>query len=284
MPPPDAFLAIRCRDASPIAKPIKAPKNAHAEATARDAETAWRDRQGGHVCSSAPFQSDGFLAETCFEPWGSCHARRFWAAPSSDQRFAEKDAAQFLLNYPEDAALIVQALLAAEDHRAPLHSGIDVLSFIRAAISKAPHSRICGVSTIEQQYVRTIFKRSGTIWKSKLQELSIVISARGTLRKEAIWLGYLWRAYYGHELQGYVDARAYFCESGQNLDLKTACQIIACLKYPKPRSVLPRWAQRHSQRVKYIENLVRNGRRRWRFLLRPLRRLCLMHELQEKQS
>ena len=42
------------------------------------AETAWRGREGGHVCSSAAFHSGGFLAKASFEPFGPCHARRFW--------------------------------------------------------------------------------------------------------------------------------------------------------------------------------------------------------------
>jgi membrane peptidoglycan carboxypeptidase len=179
---------------------------------------------------------------------------------------ADSDASKFIFHYSDDAPIIIKALLAAEDHRAQFHRGIDIVSLARSVLFVISRSRICGVSTIEQQYVRTIFKRSDAIWKCKLRELWIVITARRFARKDAIWLGYPWRAYYGHGLNGYKDVRALFCENAQTLDLSSACQIVACLKYPRPRLGPLPWSIRHRRRASYIEALVKNGRRRSQFL------------------
>jgi membrane carboxypeptidase/penicillin-binding protein len=179
-----------------------------------------------------------------------------------------RDAALFLSRFPADAATIVRALLAAEDHRARRHAGIDLISLLRAtALATSNNWRVCGVSTIEQQYVRTIFKRSDLIWKEKLRELHIVFSVRHAVSKQSIWLGYLWCAYYGHGLNGYENVRTLFCSVDKPLELKVACKIVACLKYPRPSIASVTWSKKHARRARYIEALVANGRRRFQFPL-----------------
>ncbi len=156
--------------------------------------------------------------------------------------------------YASDLELIVPALIAAEDHRASHHSGIDIRSLIRGLRTSALRLSLkpAGVSTIEQQLVRIIYPRAGrNIFVCKFNELILSYRLSKRISKLALWCAYLQSAYYGTDLQGYEQVRNHFCGEGA-LTEKRAIQIVSCLKYPRPRQPTPAWNARHKARNSYV--------------------------------
>ena len=164
----------------------------------------------------------------------------------------ENDAAMFDMYFRDDKAAAMPALLAAEDHRGHLHRGIDYRSLARAFIRFLMGARLRGLSTIEQQYVRLIERRRGSLILCKLRELWFARNLWRRTTKEQIWCGYLWRAYFGAHMLGYSQARAYYSKEHLAIDLKTAAAIVACLKYPRPKRPTDAWSAKHQRRVEYV--------------------------------
>ena len=160
---------------------------------------------------------------------------------------------QFLRNYAPDYPIIVDALLAAEDHRGNSHIGIDFRSLARAVLRHIAGRKISGVSTIEQQLARTIYPRTHrNLYFSKLRELILSFQISCRRPKVAIWSAYLMGAYYGTGLHNYHDARALFGTRGVPLSKEQAAAIVSLLKYPRPREPTPRWKLAHTNRVRHV--------------------------------
>jgi membrane peptidoglycan carboxypeptidase len=165
---------------------------------------------------------------------------------------ARRDAKLFFRLHGEDAGKIFAALLAAEDRRAMLHNGIDWISIARAIVLYPRRRRLNGISTIEQQYARTVVRRSGVLWRCKLRELRAARALAKTVTKEEIWAAYLFRAYFGAYITGYTAARRFFVPNGGPISWKGAAQIVSCLKYPRPKFSSLRWHSKHQSRVEYL--------------------------------
>lgn len=159
------------------------------------------------------------------------------------------DAEMFERHHREDKQTIIKALLAAEDHRAAQHRGIDYYSLMRAILRSLGSGRIRGLSTIEQQYVRLIERRQGNLVLCKLRELYWSRMLCQRVSKEQIWCGYLWRAYYGAEMVGYASARNFHCSQAEKLTPQVAARIVAYLKFPCPGVSSRAWQEKHNRRV-----------------------------------
>ena len=117
-----------------------------------------------------------------------------------------------------------------------------------------------GLSTIEQQLARVIVpRRTGQLLRSKMVELYIARRLASEVKKVDIWAAYLQTAYYGGGLQGYCSVRGAFQESCEPLRFRNACQIVACLKYPRPIEDRENWIVRHARRTSYIERRLSFG-------------------------
>lgn len=159
----------------------------------------------------------------------------------------------FIRDFGQDFPQIIAALLAAEDHRAHDHGGIDGRSIARSAYRAMQGTKFGGVSTIEQQLARTIYPRRGrNLFLAKVQELILSLRIAKRRPKYAIWCAYLMLAYYGTGLDGYKAARAQFCRSGGAVTRRQAASIVSCLKYPRPQVPSARWKSRHRVRVEYV--------------------------------
>lgn len=165
---------------------------------------------------------------------------------------ADASAKAFFQSFSADCPLIFLALLAAEDHRGPQHRGIDYFSLGRALMKWPLIGKLYGVSTIEQQLVRTIFPRNGALLPNKLAELLSSTYMAHCLRKQTIWASYLQLAYYGEDLRGYGAVRTIFERHDQPLSIAAAASIVACLKYPKPHPSTETWARLHERRRGYV--------------------------------
>lgn len=146
----------------------------------------------------------------------------------------------------------IGALVAAEDHRSPIHPGVDPIAMIRAGLVRFRCKQIEGASTIEQQLVRTVTGRYERSVFRKIREQAIAIAVSRRRGKRQIANAYLAVAYYG---SGYIGIAGLKKCCGGELDCANPRAIlgaIARLKYPKPLNPGQRWRQKIDRRIQYI--------------------------------
>lgn len=167
--------------------------------------------------------------------------------------YIDANSAKFLKKHGADYPIIIKSLIAAEDHRAERHRGIDYRSMARAAVKLLAGRRFNGISTIEQQLARTIFPRNKrNVVLAKIDELVLSYRIAHNRPKFAIWSSYLMTAYYGAGLNGYAAARANLYQNKEELTDESAASIVSCLKYPRPSNPSSSWLIKHKNRVDYV--------------------------------
>lgn len=146
----------------------------------------------------------------------------------------------------------VPILVAAEDHRAFYHYGVDPIGILRALYVRFFRREIQGASTIEQQFVRVVTERYERTVSRKLKEQLLAIAISRAKCKADIARAYLAIAYYG---------ASYKCHDGiQKLINNHACatqndhiiSVVARLKYPEPAVHTNIWKSKFERRISYI--------------------------------
>ena len=139
---------------------------------------------------------------------------------------------------------LVDATIAAEDHRFFSHPGIDPISLARAALRDLRHRRALeGGSTITQQVAKLLLARQAgsarrrTVW-TKLHEAIVALRLEHRFDKREVLALYLNLAPYGNQLTGAGRAsRAYF---GHDASLLTPAQAAFLAALPRrPSSYNP---------------------------------------------
>jgi len=130
---------------------------------------------------------------------------------------------------------LVNALIAAEDHRFYAHAGVDFFAVVRAIVS-CVQGRIQGASTIEQQLVRTITGRRDRTARRKLGECVIACYISANFSKDELACAYLRAAYFGFEVNGFKHAARYFGICVEEPTIIDACFLVAMLKRPYAKS------------------------------------------------
>lgn len=160
--------------------------------------------------------------------------------------------------HARDIPLIFFALLAAEDHRAAHHRGIDWISILRGFREMPRGGAFRGISTIEQQFVRTVFPRRGVArWIRKGPEIVLARWLAYHIDKASIWAAYLSCAYYGRDYISYSEIRSRFNAPYAQLSERAAAQIVSCLKYPAPHWPHDAWRAKHERRTRYVLRRMR---------------------------
>jgi len=154
--------------------------------------------------------------------------------------------------FPEQ---LVKATISIEDKRFYNHYGHDAFSIVRAVLNNLKGNRRQGASTIEQQLIRTIIKRSEPTFKRKYFEvtLSSIIFDRFT-KSETIDI-YLNCYVFQPNLIGVksiCEKENYYIDQLTNKDIY---EISARFKYPK---VTKENYIRYLKRVRTIE-IINNG-------------------------
>jgi len=130
--------------------------------------------------------------------------------------------------------VMIQAVVATEDHRFFHHHGIDLLGILRAAWTNLRTGRLVqGGSTITQQLAKNLFLTPERSLARKIRELLLAFYLEKKLTKREILALYLNRAYFGAGAYG-IDAasRSFFGHSGRQLDLREAALLAGLLKAP----------------------------------------------------
>jgi penicillin-binding protein 1B len=138
--------------------------------------------------------------------------------------------------------VLINAVLAAEDHRFFDHGGLDARGLLRAAWANLRAGRITqGGSTITQQLVKNRLLESERTLERKVREAWLALVVEWRYPKERILEAYLNEAYLGQRgalaLRGVgAAARAYFGKEVHQLSLPEAAVLAGMLRAPNTYS------------------------------------------------
>jgi penicillin-binding protein 1A len=118
-----------------------------------------------------------------------------------------------LVHFEDLSKNLVNAFVAAEDHKFFEHSGISIKGIIRSCLVNLYHRRIVqGASTITQQIVKLMFlSPKKTVWR-KLQEVFLAFQIERQFTKEQIFEMYVNNVYFGRGIYGVEAAAQRFWE------------------------------------------------------------------------
>jgi len=154
------------------------------------------------------------------------------------------------------------AFLVMEDRRFRQHTGMDVWSVLRAAITNYDAGQIVqGGSTITQQLMKLMFLDPERTYERKLDELAGAIILESRLSKDEILELYLNRIYLGSGAYG-VDgaARTYFGKSARRLTLSEAAMLAALTRAPSILSPKRNLALAQARANRVLDALVETGK------------------------
>jgi membrane carboxypeptidase/penicillin-binding protein len=131
-----------------------------------------------------------------------------------------------------------KTVLLLEDRRFFLHNGIDTRCVPRALRRLLRHGRLGGVSTIEQQLVRTILNYRERTLRRKAQEVFLAMALSYRESKTDLLRAYLNMAYHGYGLVGCDNAALLlFGKVAVALDREEGALIASLLVYPLPKQI-----------------------------------------------
>lgn len=196
-------------------------------------------RREGFFGRVLPFAASWFLGETV----------RFLDAMVEDLTRAEP-------YEPTLSSTFLRALIAGEDRRFFTHEGFDLIAIARAVVRRLQNGSIQGASTIEQQLVRTLTQRKKrTAWR-KISEIMLAAHLASRLQKEMTASIYLRVAYYGWRMNGVTQACRRLGIDPAHPSVEQACDLVAALRYPLPRSVSPQRRLIWLRRSRYISRVL----------------------------
>jgi len=133
---------------------------------------------------------------------------------------------------------MIQAVLAAEDHRFYRHFGLDPIRMAGAAAANIRHRRIVeGGSTITQQLVRNLELGKQRTWSRKVREVILAAEIEARHSKDRILETYLNTAYFGEGYYGIEAAsRGYFGKSASALEPGEAALLAGLIRAPSANS------------------------------------------------
>ncbi len=132
------------------------------------------------------------------------------------------------------APVLLQSLVATEDHHFWHHPGVNPLSLLRASLQDLRAGRIVsGGSTLTMQAARLLEPRPRTV-RSKLIEIARALQLEWHFSKREILGIWLTLAPYGGNLEGVrAGSMAWFGASARNLDAAQAALLVAIPRRPE---------------------------------------------------
>jgi 1A family penicillin-binding protein len=178
------------------------------------------------ACSIAPIEDPGIgtggLTTTVYAADGSVLTE--WHAGED----------RVLVAYSDLPKYLVDAVVAIEDRRFWIHSGVDVRSLARATRENlAAGSVVEGGSTITQQYARAVLLNEDVTLERKTTEIGLALRLEETLTKQEILERYLNTIFFGEGAYGIgAAARRYFGKSVGDLTLAEAALLAGVINAP----------------------------------------------------
>jgi penicillin-binding protein 1A len=127
-----------------------------------------------------------------------------------------------------------EALIAIEDERFYLHSGIDTQGLIRAVLTDLyRHRALQGGSTLSQQLIKVVYMNNDDDGWRKPENLLLALKVEARFDKHTILENYLNAVYYGHGAYGIGQAsEIYFHRPPGRLDLARASMLAGLPQSP----------------------------------------------------
>jgi len=153
---------------------------------------------------------------------------------------------------------LMDAFVAAEDSRFREHSGIDILSIIRASLKNFKAGTIVqGGSTITQQVTKSFLLTPERTYKRKIKEAILAYRIEKKFTKDEILFLYLNQIYLGHGAYGVESASEnYFGKHTKDLNL-AECSMLAGLPQAPSRYSPFKFPDRAKQRQIYVLNRMK---------------------------
>jgi penicillin-binding protein 1A len=130
---------------------------------------------------------------------------------------------------------LTKFLIIGEDHRFYSHSGVDIISVIRAIIHKIFLLKKGGASTINMQLVRVLTNKYEHSISRKIKEMLFAELLEDIMSKDEIPGLYLSIAYFGWKMNGLKQACDRLKYDFRNMTPNNSASLIARLKYPEPK-------------------------------------------------
>jgi len=169
------------------------------------------------------------------------------------------------VRYSEIPPVLVQAILAIEDHRFFDHPGLDLFSIGRALLRNAGEERVGqGGSTITQQLVKNTYLTPERTLRRKYAEAMLSFALERRLSKQDIFALYCNEVYLGQ--RGAVAARGvkeaaqiYFGKGLKDLSLAEAATLAGMIQGPVRYSPVRHAEAARTRRNLVLEAMVRDG-------------------------
>jgi penicillin-binding protein 1A len=139
------------------------------------------------------------------------------------------------VEYEQLPAVLVNAVLAAEDRDFYEHGGVDPAGIVRAFWANLRNQDVQqGGSTITQQYVKNVYLTQERTYTRKLKEAALAVKLERELPKQEILLRYLNTIYFGRGAYGVEAAsRSYFGKPVEQLTLPEAAYLAGLIRSPE---------------------------------------------------
>ena len=162
-----------------------------------------------------------------------------------------------LVRYQDLPRVLLDAVIAAEDHRFFSHHGVDILRIPGAALADIRADRnVQGSSTLTMQLARGFFLTPARIWRRKLEETFLALLLEQRLTKEQILELYANQIYLGQRgsfsIYGFGEgANTYFNKDVSSLTLPEAAFLAGLIRGPNMYSPYRR-STRAVERRNYV--------------------------------
>lgn len=170
------------------------------------------------------------------------------------------------VRYEDLPAVLMHAILSAEDKRFFEHPGFDFIRIFGAAWADIRHSQhMQGASTITMQVARTYFLSTDRTWKRKMAEAIFSFELEQRFTKQQIFEMYANEVYLGNRgsfgIRGFAEASvAYFGKDLRQLTLPECAFLAGLIRAPNYYSVADRHPERAVQaRDRVLAQMVENN-------------------------
>jgi penicillin-binding protein 1B len=170
-----------------------------------------------------------------------------------------------LVRYQDLPKVLVDAVLAAEDHRFFSHHGVNIFRILGAAAADIrAEEKVQGGSTLTMQLARGFFLTPQRVWRRKLEEIFLALLLEQRLTKEQILELYANQIYLGQRgsfsIYGFGEAaNAYFNKDVASLTLPEAAFLAGLIRGPNMYSPYRRAARALERRNYVIRQMLELG-------------------------
>ncbi|MGO9275393.1 MAG: PBP1A family penicillin-binding protein [Terriglobia bacterium] len=197
--------------------------------------------QTGEGPARLEFRGDLLASITDLE--GKAALKRYWLEPEvMTTLFGESRTKRLLVRYQGLPKVLVEAILATEDHRFYSHHGVDSFRIMAAAIADLrSNERLEGGSTLTMQLARNLFLTPRRTIRRKIAEIAFAVLLEMRLTKEQVLELYANQVYLGQRdsfsIYGFGEAAAvYFDKDVSTLTLPEAALLAGLLRGPNQYS------------------------------------------------